>query len=207
MLPAIRGSIRARPLRFGLAVGLAITGASASVSILPACITTAPPDLPSLPLRGPRILADSVQPAANEYLTALPPDGGFVVPVEVSDPTKAIVGRPFVDFYPGVGNNLISGVGRTVTQFPALDGGPTDVYFTIGPQLLGDPTLCHTIQFFVADGFNDSLGSQTSIDDLGADSVTWFYTPNGPGGCGVYDAGVYPDAGSDGSAIPPPPVN
>ena len=170
-----------------LAVGATALAVAGGVA---ACITAPPPDLPELPQRGPRIVQDAVRPPANAYLTALPADGIFNVPVEVTDPTRTIDGRAFVDFYPGSNN-----MGRNATGFafdksvpPTLDGGTTLVSFMLPSFELGDLTACHIIQFFVADSFSDQSG-HTAGDSLGADSVTWFYAPNGPSGCSEYDAG------------------
>jgi hypothetical protein len=188
MAHAIRGSSRAlrglvAPLAFG-AVGAIAAGGIA------ACITAPPPDLPILPARGPRILEDGVQPPTNAYLTELPADGQFLVPVEVNDPTQEIVGRVFVDFYPGSDNmRSATAADQMITAQPALDGGPTIMSFMLSATAdLGDPTACHLIQFFVADSFSGRSG-HTPGDSLGADSVSWFYTPNGPNGCFGYDAG------------------
>jgi hypothetical protein len=195
-LRVIRGSIRARR---ALAATLAASAALGLIAVLvgSACITTAPPDLPALPLRGPRILDNSAQPVAYQTLSALPPDGQFVVSVEVSDPTKLITGRAFIDYYPGDGTMGITGSATTVTVPPALDGGLTQVAFTITPSALGDPTTCHSITFFVDDAFSSTGTGHSAGNSLGGDSVTWFYAPGGPGGCLTYDAGIYPDSGQD----------
>lgn len=193
---------------------LVATAACASVLAMlvvsgPACITTSPPELPAVPPRGPRILADGIDPPSF-ILLQLPPDGAFQVPVEVSDPTRVILGRVFIDYYPAAngGQNATQPTGPTVSVPPALDGGVTLVSFQLTNDQLGDPSACHVIQFFVADSFAAvPMPTHAPGDSLGADSVTWFYTPGGPGVCNVYDAGVYPDAAPDGSFVTPGATN
>ena len=192
----IRGSSRALRapvvlLAFG-ALGAGIAGA------VSACITAPPPDLPVLPARGPRILDDSTKPPPSAYLTALPADGQFLVPVEVSDPTQPIVGRVFVDFYPGIDNmHSATPYEQSFSTPPSVDGGLTIISFSLSPTDLIAPTACHLIQFYVADSFNGT--GPIAADNLGADGVSWFYTPNGPNGCFEYDAGdgAAEDAGMD----------
>jgi len=196
MPQTVRSSNRAlRALVLAAAVGAAVPVVAGGVA---ACITSPPPDLPELPLRGPRILEDGVRPVTDQYLTGLPADDKFVVPVEVTDTTRPIVGRVFVDFNPGPTNmppttNYV----RQAIAFPTLDGGVTNLSFSLSPANLGDPTACHIIEFIVAGSFDEMSGSShtpTPGDNLGGDSVSWFYTPNGPNGCFAYDA-------SDGSAV------
>ncbi|HEY5145783.1 MAG TPA: hypothetical protein VII82_03415 [Polyangiaceae bacterium] len=186
-------------LAFG-ALGACAAGA------VSACITAPPPDLPVLPARGPRILEDGVIPPTDAYLTGLPADGQFLVPVEVSNPAPPIVGRVFVDFYPGIDNmRSATMLTKMIDTQPSVDGGPTIVSFSLSPTDLGDPTACHLIQFYVADSFSDNNG-HTAGDNLGADSVSWFYTPNGPNGCFEYDAGdgAAEDAPTDALLLTPP---
>jgi hypothetical protein len=200
MPQAMRVSSRAiQVLGFAAALGVA---AAVSAGGIAACITAPPPDLPALPLRGPRIIEDSVRPPTDQYLTMLPADSEFVVPVEVNDPTDRIVALVFVDFYPG-GDNMGSATNYTAVH-PALDGGVTTVSFSLSSIDLGDPTACHIIQLFVADSFSD-ISHHTVNNSLGADSVSWFYTPNGPSGCFAYDAGdgAPADAALDGTLVIP----
>jgi hypothetical protein len=200
MPQAIRVSSRAtQALGFVAALGVA---AAICASGIAACITAPPADLPALPLRGPRIIEDSVRPPTDQYLTMLPGDSEFVVPVEVNDPTDQIVARVFVDFYPG-SDNMGSATNFTAVH-PALDGGVTTISFSVSSIDLGDPTACHVIQLFVADSFSDMSG-HTANNSLEADSVSWFYTPNGPNGCFAYDAGdgAAGDAAQDGTLVIP----
>jgi hypothetical protein len=170
-----------------LAAGCAVAASVAS------CVTAAPADVPTPPLLGPIIVQDAVQPPSGAYLTVLP-EAGFVVPVRAFDPTSTITCNVFVDFDPGMDNTTATPIFCTPTP-PALDGGLTSLTFSINPiDALGDPNACHTIQCFVAEGF-DRGSPHTPSNSLGADSVTWQYTPNGPGGCDEFD-------GSDG-AFPP----
>lgn len=159
-----------------------------------------------IPDQGPTIVQDDVRPAANVYLTALPPGGSFVVPVRVSDPNQSITCSVFVDFDTGGDNNeQATGLAaRCPVTLPALgDGGLTGLSFTLSAASFGDPTLCHVIQCFVADDFK--VNSAHTPDGL-ADSVTWQYAPNGPGGCSQFDAGdgaFPPDAPPDALPLTP----
>jgi hypothetical protein len=169
-----------------LAAGCAVAASVAS------CVTAAPADVPTPPLLGPIIVQDAVQPPSGPYLTVLP-EAGFVVPVRAFDPSHTITCAVFIDFDPGAFNSTGPSAGCGNIP-PALDGGLTSLTFTIDPMHLGDPNACHTIQCFVSEGF-ELLSPHTPDNNLGADSVTWHYTPNGPGGCDDFD-------GSDG-AFPP----
>jgi hypothetical protein len=187
----------------GGACAVAAIGASA-------CITTAPPDLPTLPARGPRILEDAARPPSDEFLMALPEGGVFVVPVEVTNPLVQFQVRVLVDYYPGINNtSAVTGNVRSFSASPALDGGLTLVQVVLNANDLGDPTACHVIQLFVADTFAINSSGPVAGDTNGADSITWFYAPNGPGGCYVFDAGAdgAQDAAPDGTLIIPPGTN
>ncbi len=190
MQRAIRLSKRVqRALLPALAAGCAAAAGAAS------CIATAPADPPQPPLVGPTIIQDSVKPSANTYLLGLPPS--FSVPVLAFDPTRPIICHVFVDFDPGKDNISSTGFVTTcATPYPALDGGVTQLSFTLTATMLGDPTACHVIQCFVAYAF-DPMSQHTPLgNSLGADSVTWQYTPNGPGGCTQFsgDDGSFPAA-------------
>jgi len=181
MQRAIRVSKRAQAAVLAMAAaGCAVGGGVAS------CVTSSPADVPQPPQLGPVIVQNSVMPAASVYLTAIPPD--FIVPVRVFDPTLPIACHVFIDFNIGVLPSV-----PCVVQ-PGLDGGITQAQFTISPGALGDPNACHTIQCSVADSFY-SVSAHTPNTLLGADSVVWQYTPNGPGGCDEFDAG-------DGAFVP-----
>jgi hypothetical protein len=198
----IRGSSRAlRALVVLLAFGALGAGVSGAVS---ACITAPPPDLPVLPARGPRILHDDVKPPTSAFLTGLPGDGQFLVPVEVSNPAQLIAWRVYVDFYPGIDNmRFATPAEQSFSTPPSVDGGPTIISFSLSPTDLIDPTACHLIQFYVADSFTGT--APTAGDNLGVDGVSWFYMPNGTNGCFEYDAGdgAAEDAGIDALPLTP----
>jgi hypothetical protein len=190
---------------------LAALAAGCAVAVgVASCVTGSPADVPQPPLLGPIIVQDAVQPPSGPYLTVLP-EAGFVVPVRVFDPISTITCAVFIDFDPGMFNNTGTSIGCANTP-PALDGGVTSLTFTINPIYLGDPNACHTIQCFVAEVF-DPGSPHTPGNSLGADPVTWHYTPNGPGGCDYFDGsdGAFPpaDAAMDGlpltvDAVGPP---
>lgn len=148
------------------------------------------------------ILKDSVQPPWNVYLTVLPPE--FVVPVKVFDPSLPIACNVFVDFYPDQINN--TGTAGPCSVPPGLEGGIAQAQFSVSPFSLNDPNACHTIQCFVAQSFQ-SNSAHTPAGSVPADSITWQYAPNGPGGCDEFDAGdgAFPpaDALMDGLPITP----
>jgi hypothetical protein len=146
-----------------------------------ACITAPPADLPEVPQIGPIILQGSVQPSPSQYLTELPLE--FCVPVRVfnTDVTWVI----YVDFVPSVGAPSIRSPKNATKTF---DGGIEFISFTLTQdQVSGGPGSCHTIQVIVADQYQAALHQPMST--LGADSVTWFYSPNGPGVCDQLDGG------------------
>jgi hypothetical protein len=167
----------------------ALASACAAMAAIASCVTVPPADPPQVPAQGPVILQDSVTPPGNQYLTALPPQG-FVVPVKTFDPNKAITCHVFIDFDPGSDNSqFASGTAATCPNtLPALDGGITNLTFTLTPTSIVDPTVCHQIQCFVADVF-DPNSAHTAGDSLGAQSVTWQYSPNGAGNCQQFDGG------------------
>jgi hypothetical protein len=194
MQRAIRLSTRAK----GAVLAMAAAGCAVGAGVA-SCVTSSPADVPVPPTQGPVIVQNSVMPAASAYLTAIPPD--FIVPVRVFDPTKPIVCHVFIDFNIGVLPSV-----PCVVQ-PGLDGGITLAQFTVGATDAFDPGTCHTIQCFVANSFED-ISPYTPSTSLGADSVTWQYTPNGPGGCDEFDGGdgAFPpaDAPMDTLLLTPP---
>ena len=200
---AIRSSTRARgAIAPALAIGLA------AVSAVAACVTVPPADPPQVPAQGPVIVQDLVQPPVNQYLTALPP-GGFRVPVRVTNHTSPIACRVFIDFDPGFDNKQFAtpaAYSCPNDTLPSLDGGLTDLFFTLMTTNLVDPNVCHVIQFFVAYSFDANV-MHSPGDSLGADSVTWQYTPNGPGNCQQFDGGdgAFPSADAPMDGLPQVP--
>jgi hypothetical protein len=182
------------------ALAAAFTASFAVLSGMPACITAPPPELPEVPLQPPRILHNSVVPAADQDLTELPPDGSFIVPVVLNQP-QPFGWQVFVDFYPD---------GTTPSDLPnglitVPDGGTVLVSFTLLPTDLIDPTACHWIQFSVGAVVQGT--QRPPVWAAGSDSVVWRYVPNGPDGCEQYDAGdgaPLPDGPTDGPLLTPP---
>ncbi len=156
------------------------------------CITTPPADVPTIPAQGPTIIQDAVRPPANAALTALPPGGSFVVPVQVSVSDKPVTCRVFVDLDAGAAVNPFGtgAVARCPDTLPALDdGGLTVLTFTLTAASFGNPTRCHAIQCFVAD-YTDASSAHAPGASLGVDSVFWQYAPSGPGGCSPIGGGA-----------------
>jgi hypothetical protein len=190
-----------------LAAGLAAAVAVSS------CITGPPADLPQVPVQGPTIVQDAVMPPANQYLTYLPelPEQ-FVVPVRVSNPDTPILCNVYVDFDPGADNSRVANgtATRCPTMLPSVDGGVTLMTFSLSQTDIAtnvvDPNACHTIQCFVAYTF-DRFSPHSAGDSLGADSVTWQYSPNGPGSCAQFDAGdgAFPPADAPSDVLPVTP--
>jgi len=159
---------------------------------LASCIIADPPvEAPKPPLRRPTIIRESATPPSSRPLGELPPDG-FKVPVEIADPTADFQWAMFIDYEPSLNTTNNPRLGDTVTG----GQGHPDVLtipFTISPDSIG--AGCHRIEFMVALSFV----SPHVADPAGADSITWFYTPNGSlDGCTVFEGGV----GADG-AFPP----
>ncbi len=183
-----------------VATALAITcAAGLSIAVgVSACLTAPPPPVPEIPQQRPQILQASVFPPADQDLTALPPDGQFIVPLLISQPDQSFEFEVYVDFNPGVDNNLGDETGERSygNEIPAtLDGGIFSVSFTLQPNQLGDPNACHLIQFLVAHSFDLTASSTLTAsphtpDTLGSDIVTWHYVPNPLNGCLEYDAGL-----------------
>jgi hypothetical protein len=179
-----------------------LTASLAATAGVASCVASAPADPPASPPEGPLIVQDLVIPAPTQLVTHLPPQG-FLVPVRVTNAVSAIACRVFVDFDPGSDNNQFAtppAYSCPNNTFPAVDGGLTDLRFTISSMAILDPTKCHVIQFFVADSF-DPNSTHTPGDSLGADSVTWQYVPNSAGCLQFDDAGdgaPPPDSQTDG---------
>lgn len=160
-----------------------LVGGLAGLTLATACITLAPRDLPQSVAQGPTILRYAVVPPTDEILTALPLQG-FVVPVQLDEPSASFAWEVFVDYDPDAGTGTTPVLVADQNDSP-VDGGISLVDFTLGPL---DPSQCHVIEFLVAQAF-DTTSSHTS-DGPGGDIVTWFYNAaGGPGSCPVYDAG------------------
>jgi hypothetical protein len=178
-------------------VGGSIAGIGLGLSALVSCILAdPPPELPKPPARHPNIVHAAVTPRADRPLGELPPNG-FIVPVELPDPTRTFEWRLFVDFdevrnpspvRSGAGGGTAGSADKQYVPF-SVDG--------LAPG-------CHRIEFMVALHFDPSIAH--AADASGSDSVTWFFTPSGSlAGCTTYDAGpggpgtgAFPDAGDGG---------
>jgi len=155
-------------------------------SVLAACILADPlPEQRSLPTRRPSIVHASVSPAESQPLMDL--HDTFIVPLQLYNPTIPFEWRVFVDYDP---------LQKNAYEIHGSGGGTSStadyqiIPFSIGEEKYGD--RCHTFEFLVAFSF---IANHTA-DAAGADSISWFYVPNGDfSKCTSYDAGV-----SDGSS-------
>jgi hypothetical protein len=190
--------------RFALALVASVTSLAA-VCFVASCITAPPPDLPATTPHHPTAIHASTMPLEG-ILTEWPADDGFNVPVEVYDPNQDFHWGVFVDFHPPLVTHMYGSypaANGTVHTSPALlDGGVVTVPFTLHVNDLasfGNPAgPCHTIQFLVANAFNDI--SQHTPDSLGSDSVVWIYQPDGAGPCDMSDASLSDEGPDDGSS-------
>lgn len=167
----------------------AFVGAALLVGSVAACILADPlSEQRSLPTRRPSILHGSVSPLSSQILTATTLSS-FTVPIRLYNPTVQATWNVFVDYNPPINSSP--------ALSHAMGGTPNSadlqiVDFRLAPKDL-DPTRCHVIEFLVALSFL----TPHSADPYGADSLTWFYIPNGDRStCAVYDGGT--------GTIPPP---
>lgn len=174
-----------------LASAAVILGAAIALTSNTSCVLLdGPADLPLPAVRRPTILRSQVSPSAASPLGELPVDG-FVVPIEIPDPTQSATWTAYLDLDPASGAN---------PQNSAVDGpnvivGSSDapnvrfVNFNVGAPRVGNS--CHTVHFVVA------LTGAEEDPNL-SDSIDWFIVPGGnAGGCTTYDGGGYsliPDA-------------
>jgi hypothetical protein len=170
-----------------------------------ACFTAPPPDLPAESASRPTILSSSAFPPGGALLTTLPPDGTFVVPVQVGA-GGSFQWDVYVDYDPvGPNPNPNYGNPRIAPSLPTsadeTDGGVVPVSFLLSESDF-QPGICpHRIEFFVAHQFDPS--SARTPQSYGGDSIAWSYEP---AGCLDYDAGdgAFPqDAPQDGLPIAP----
>ncbi len=173
-----------------------ILGAAAGLASNASCVLIdGPADLPLPATRRPTILRAQVSPSASSPIDALPVDG-FVVPLEIPDPTQDVVWNAYFDLplSGDVNPDTFRIDGNTVF---GSSGAPniTSVNFSVGASRVTGNS-CHTVHFVVA------LASSPDDPNL-SDSIDWFIVPGGnAGGCTTYDGGGYsliPDAAADAS--------
>jgi hypothetical protein len=140
-------------------------------------------------------------------LTELPPDGAFIVPVQVAA-GEFFQWDVFVDYQAGANPNPNYPNPRypqtTVSADNAgADGGFDWVSFTLGPSDFPPGPCPHRIEFFVAHQFNP--GAPRTPESFGGDSFTWFYLPDG---CTNYDAGDggFPSSDAPSDTLPVTPL-
>ena len=167
------------------------TATFTALAALTACLTDPPPDLP-LQTESPTILQETLQPAAG-VITSNPPDG-FVVPIQVADPTATC----YFSVFDETNTPYI-----TCSQCDmASSASVVTIKFGLTAPLF-DPTECHTIKFTVASSFSPNDRQCHS----GTDIAIWYYRPDF-GSCVAYDAaalgdGSFPDASTDGLPLVP----
>jgi hypothetical protein len=154
------------------------------------CLTVLPTDLPSTPPEPPTIVHDAVQPPADQLLVEWPSE--LIVPVQVNDSNGSFTYDVFVDYD---GNSDDTPYSVAPPGQLGTDGGIATVTIPLQPPAV--LTTCHTIQVLVVRGFAVTASGTTlwhTPNELGGDSITWFYTPaDGIDGCAIYDAGIYQD--------------
>lgn len=155
-------------------------------------------DVPQLPESRPTILHQSVVPSTSAILTRFPP-GGFVVPVEMSDPKVDLAWAAFVDYNPLTGVGLVNGPTSIQPDRASLTTRVRTLTVTVPePIELG---RCHVIEIIVALRFRSTLDNKNAHtpDEPGGDSVTWIYNPSGDvNGCPTLDAGLEASANEAG---------
>jgi hypothetical protein len=178
-----------------LAGGAGVIALGAAV----ACFTAPPPDLPPESTLRPSIASSGVYPQG--YLTELPPDGTFIVPVQVAA-GEFFQWDVFVD-YPA-NRSPVMGPTTETPDTAVEDGGLSWVSFSLD-QTAFQPGPCpHRIEFFVAHQFNPPPAIPRTPESFGGDSFTWFYVPDG---CASYDAGDggFPPADAASDSLPVTP--
>jgi hypothetical protein len=157
-----------------------------------ACLTDPPPDLP-LQSQAPSIVQTATQPAEG-VITSLPPNGLFVVPIGLADPTENCQFSVFDQY-----NDYFACRPCDTASF---DAGTVTVEFTLGTAQF-DPTLCHTLKFTVGSSFSPADTQCRS----GSDIAIWDYRPPNAS-CVTYDAaalgdGSFPEAADDALPLVP----
>lgn len=181
-----------------------------ALPVLTSCvIAESPPTYPAQKPERPTIIQSRTVPTTSKVLGSFP-EGAFLVPVKLFDPTQVVEWQVFVDFDPLNANvdatpdasGKSSPVAGSDSTPGAEDLNPSDprsgirrIEFTISKPEFFDRT-CHTIEFIVATE-NSIVGntprSLHQVDPLQSDQVTWFYSENGDlAGCPVEDAPVPP---------------
>ncbi|MGH7283187.1 MAG: hypothetical protein ACRELY_16800 [Polyangiaceae bacterium] len=166
------------------AAGIAIATNSSCVLI------DGPPDLPVPPVRRPTIIRSQVTPSALTPIGALPPDGLFTVPIEISDPTQSVTWVAFIDY----GQPSVFLILSDTLPGSSTAADIQTVTFNVPAQRMQGGE-CHTILFLVAlsTAFNNSNAQDT--DPSLSDTVVWYFAPGGnEGACTTYDGG-----GNDGA--------
>jgi hypothetical protein len=175
---------------FAALIGL--TAPLAAWALLSCIIADPAPQLLSPPPPSPRILRDQVQPPASAILGAFPDT--FTVPVLVGSADQTFVAHLYIDF-----NEDGQGGGFADLETSGPDttdaGNVRYIALTNSQEIPVDPSRCHRIEALVATSFvgRDGFDGHATLDPY-ADSVVWWYSPNGDlRGCPTYDAGSFAD--------------
>ena len=150
-----------------------------------ACVLVDPaPSLPVVATEPPAILDGFVTPPEGPVLTAWPSE--FVLPVQVLDPSKALVWEAFED-YESLDPHLAP-VAASMNGQLGDGGAVVTLVIPQIPQPIGPG--CHSLKIVVAYEFLDNAPSLA-----GSDVAAWTYAGNaGAGQCLGYDAGALNDA-------------
>jgi hypothetical protein len=176
-----------------------ILGAAAALASNASCVLIdGPADFPLAPTRRPTILRSQVVPSASIPLgEGELPSGGFIVPLEIPDPSQDVTWAAYADAPLAGGNLQQFEIINPQTIVGSADApNITLASFEVPPSRLNGNS-CHTIHFVV------TLG--TSVDNVDpdlSDSIDWGVVPFGNlGGCTTYDGGsnfsITPDASDD----------
>jgi hypothetical protein len=173
--------------RIATTIVAAVACVVAAVATVAACLTAPPSDVGTSTDKRPEIIHSAVYPPEG-VIRQWPPNGEFLVPVRLPDPTDACRWSDF-DQNEELGSTTAIDV-NTPCDTSLLDGG---VLVQTAPIPQPRDNDCHVLKFIVAHGFSTDMVP----DSIEGDIVTWEYEP-ASSLCNFYDAGALQDG-----AFPP----
>ena len=186
----LRTPAHPRRLPVAFAAPALAVGAVALAACMASCILGEPTaDLPRLPPTPPVIVRGSVSPSANGILSTFPPNGVFVVPVALTDPTVTFQWAAFVDYDPTT-NEGLQLTGDSTFEPDSLSTSTRVIEIPLTPPVIEG---CHIVEVVVALQLRarDTANNAHTPLDPGGDSIQWIYSPSGDlAGCPVLDAGI-----------------